>query len=121
MTTVSASVSILVDGQGMVVYLSRPEATVKPTGGVVRTEAFGVKKPIQEVTDKLSREGEVAVAAVLYHRSGSHLLFSYRGEADEARIKAIDSLKNTERAKGLNATRPTARALLTSGAAASRS
>jgi dienelactone hydrolase len=55
------------------------------------------------VTDKLSTEGYLGVAAVLYHRLGSHLPFSYRGEDAEARTKAMGSLRDTEVAKGLNA------------------
>jgi dienelactone hydrolase len=56
------------------------------------------------VTDKLSREGYLAVAQVLYHRLGSNLLFSFTGGGDEARTKAMGSLRDTELARGLNAT-----------------
>jgi carboxymethylenebutenolidase len=71
---------------------------------IVILEAFGVKKHIQEVTAKLSREGYVAVAPVLYHRLGSNPLFSYTGEDAEPRTKAMGSLKDTELVQDLNAT-----------------
>jgi len=76
-------VSILVDGKDMRAYVSQPETAAKVPGIVVIMEAFGVNKHIQEGTDRLSREGYVAVAPVLYHRLGSHPLLSYIGEDAE--------------------------------------
>ena len=35
-------------------------------------EVLGVKRPIREVTDRLSREDDVAVAPALYHCLGSN-------------------------------------------------
>jgi carboxymethylenebutenolidase len=96
-------VSILVDGQDMRVYLSQPETADKVPGMIVIMEAFGVNKHIQEVTDKLSRDGYVAVAPVLYHRLSSNPLFSYTGEDAEARTKAMASLRDTELTQDLNA------------------
>jgi carboxymethylenebutenolidase len=63
-----------------------------------------VNKHIQEVTDKLSREGYVAVAPVLYHRLGSNPLFSYMGEDAEARTKAMGGLSDAELVQDLNTT-----------------
>jgi carboxymethylenebutenolidase len=97
-------VSILVDGQDMRAYVSQLETTGKVPGVIVIMEAFGVNKHIQEVTDRLSREGYVAVAPVLYHRLGSNPLFSYTGEDAEARTKAMGGLRDTELARDLNTT-----------------
>jgi carboxymethylenebutenolidase len=97
-------VSILVDGQDMRVYLSQPETTDRVPGVIVIMEAFGVNKHIQEVTDKFSRAGYVAVAPALYHRLGSNPLFSYTGEDAEARTRAMGSLKDTELTRDLNTT-----------------
>ncbi|MGH8068946.1 MAG: dienelactone hydrolase family protein [Candidatus Entotheonellia bacterium] len=97
-------VSILVDGQDMRAYVSQPETTGKVPGVIVIMEAFGVNKHIQEVTATLSREGYVAVAPVLYHRLGSHPLFSYTGEDAEMRTKAMGSLRDTELTRDLDIT-----------------
>src|SRR5688572_20471165 len=97
-------VSILVDGQDMRVYLSQPETTGKVPGVLMIMEAFGANKRIQEATDKLAREGYVAVAPVLYHRLGSNPLFSYTGEAAEARTTAMASLRDAELVHDLNTT-----------------
>jgi carboxymethylenebutenolidase len=97
-------VSILVDGQDMRAYVFQPETTAKAPGVLVIMEAFGVNKHIQEVTDKLSREGYVAVAPVLYHRQGSNLSFSYTGEDAEAGTKARCGLRDTELVQDLNTT-----------------
>jgi carboxymethylenebutenolidase len=97
-------VSILVDGQDMRAYVSQPETTGKVPGVLVIMEAFGVNKHIQEVADKLSREGYVAVAPVLYHRLGFNPLFSHTGEDAEARTKAMGGLKDAELVQDLNAT-----------------
>ena len=97
-------IGILVDGRDMRAYLSRPETTGKVPGVVVITEDFGVNKHIQEVTDKLSREGYVAVAPVLYHRLGSNPLFSYTGEDADARTGAMGSLRDAELRRDFNTT-----------------
>src|SRR5918999_5390954 len=89
-------VSVLVDGQDMRVYLAQPETASKAPGVLVIMEAFGVNKHIQEVTDRLAREGYVAVAPVLYHRLGSNPVFSYTGEGADARTRAMGSLRDTE-------------------------
>jgi dienelactone hydrolase len=73
----------------MRVYLAQPETTGQVPGLLVIMEAFGVNKHIQEVTDKLTREGYVAVAPVLYHRLGSNPLFSHTGDDAESRTKAM--------------------------------
>jgi carboxymethylenebutenolidase len=97
-------VSILVDGEDMRVYLSQPEGTGTVPGVLVIMEAFGVNKHIQEGTDKLPREGYVAVAPVLYHRLGSNPLFSYTGEDAEARTQAMSSLRDTGLVQDLTTT-----------------
>jgi dienelactone hydrolase len=47
---------------------------------------------ILEVNAKLSREGHVAVAPVLYHRLGCTRLFRYASEDAGARTKTMGSL-----------------------------
>jgi carboxymethylenebutenolidase len=61
-------VSTLIEGQDLYAYVSPPEGAANVPGVIAIIEAFGVNQHIQEVTDRLSREGYVAVAPVLYHR-----------------------------------------------------
>jgi carboxymethylenebutenolidase len=97
-------VSILVDGEDMRAYISQPETAAEVPGVVVIMEAFGINKHIQDITDRLSREGYVVVAPVLYHRLASNPLFSYSGEDAEARTKAMEGLRDAELVQDLDAT-----------------
>ena len=72
----SEQVSILVDGDDRGADVSQPETAAKVPEVVVSVEAFGVHQPIQDVTDRLSREAYAAVAAVLYHRLSSNPYFA---------------------------------------------
>ncbi|HEX9867892.1 MAG TPA: dienelactone hydrolase family protein [Candidatus Tectomicrobia bacterium] len=47
--------------------MSQLEITDKAPGIIVIMEVLGVKHPIREVTDRLSREDDVAMAPALYH------------------------------------------------------
>jgi len=49
-------------------YLARPQGEGKHAGVVVVQEAFGLNKHIKEVTDRIAREGYVALAPDLYYR-----------------------------------------------------
>ena len=60
-------ISILVAGQDGRAYVSQLEITDKAPGIIVIMEVLGVKHPIREVTDRLSREDDVAMAPALYH------------------------------------------------------
>jgi dienelactone hydrolase len=73
-------------------YVSQPEATGKFPGGIVIVETSEVDKYIQEVTDKLAREGHMSVAPVLYHRLGFYPLFSYTAEDADVRTRAMGGL-----------------------------
>jgi dienelactone hydrolase len=97
-------VSILVDGQDTRAYVSQPETTGSAPGVIVVMEAFGVNKHIQEVTDKLSKEGYAVAAPVLYYRLGSNPLFSHTSEGAEARTRAMGSLRDADLVRDLNAT-----------------
>jgi dienelactone hydrolase len=74
-------------------YVSQPETTGKVPGVIVIVETSEVDKYVQEVTDKLAREGHVPVAPVLYHRLGFNPLFSYTGEDADVRTRAMGGLK----------------------------
>lgn len=82
-------VSLLLDGQGMRVYLAQPETAGRVPGGLVIVETFDVNRHIQAVTDKPARQGSVALAPVLYHRPRSNPLFSYTADEAEARTMNV--------------------------------
>jgi carboxymethylenebutenolidase len=55
------------DGK-MEAYEARPSANGSYPGVIVLMEAFGVNKHIKDVTDRVAREGYIAIAPDLYHR-----------------------------------------------------
>jgi len=58
------------DGSTMPAYVARPETGSPHPGIIVLQEAFGVNAHIRSVTDRLAREGYVAIAPELFHRTG---------------------------------------------------
>lgn len=57
------------DGTTMRAYMARPEPTGQRTGLLVYQEAFGVNEHIRDVTERFAREGYVAIAPELFHRT----------------------------------------------------
>jgi carboxymethylenebutenolidase len=57
------------DGTTMRAYVARPQDTTRRTGLLVFQEAFGVNGHIRDVTERFAREGYVAVAPELFHRT----------------------------------------------------
>lgn len=58
------------DGTSMNAYVARPAEEGKCSGMLVLQEAFGVNAHIRDVTERFAREGYVAIAPELFHRSG---------------------------------------------------
>jgi carboxymethylenebutenolidase len=58
------------DGTSMNAYVARPAEDGKFPGMLVLQEAFGVNAHIRDVTERIAREGYVAIAPELFHRSG---------------------------------------------------
>jgi carboxymethylenebutenolidase len=58
------------DGTSMNAYVARPAEEGKFPGMVVLQEAFGVNAHIRDVTERIAREGFVAIAPELFHRTG---------------------------------------------------
>ncbi len=64
------------DGTAMQSFVARPGG--KPTAGLlVFQEAFGVNAHIRDVTTRFAREGYLAIAPELFHRTGSGFEGSY--------------------------------------------
>ena len=65
------------DGTEMRVYVSRPSNPGKHPGIVVYQEAYGVNPHIRSVADRFAREGYVAIAPELFHRTGTGIEGDY--------------------------------------------
>ncbi len=57
------------DGTSMHAYIARPPEDGKFPGMIVLQEAFGVNAHIRDVTERFAREGYVAIAPELFHRT----------------------------------------------------
>ena len=57
------------DGTSMNAYIARPAEDGKVPGMLVFQEAFGVNAHIRDVTERFAREGYVAIAPELFHRT----------------------------------------------------
>ena len=61
----------VVDGSSMQAFVARPEEKGSFPGMLVFQEAFGVNAHIRDVTQRIAREGYVAIAPELFHRSAA--------------------------------------------------
>jgi carboxymethylenebutenolidase len=59
------------DGTSMRLYVARPTGARPARGLLVMQEAFGINAHIRDVTERFAREGFLAVAPELFHRSGA--------------------------------------------------
>lgn len=57
------------DGTTMRAYVTQPQGSGKIPGMLVFQEAFGVDKHIRDVTDRFAKEGYMAIAPELFHRT----------------------------------------------------
>jgi carboxymethylenebutenolidase len=59
------------DGSSMQAFVARPEEKGSFPGMLLFQEAFGVNAHIRDVTQRLAREGYVAIAPELFHRTAA--------------------------------------------------
>jgi carboxymethylenebutenolidase len=59
------------DGSSMQAFVARPEEKGSFPGMLVFQEAFGLNAHIRDVTQRIAREGYVAIAPELFHRSAA--------------------------------------------------
>src|SRR5512141_1578060 len=57
------------DGTTMRAYVARPEGAPR-AGLIVFQEIFGINPHIRDITERFAREGYLAIAPELFHRSG---------------------------------------------------
>jgi carboxymethylenebutenolidase len=92
MTEIKADWVILnvADGTTMRGYVARPHDTAPHTGLLVFQEAFGVNGHIRDVTERFAREGYIAVAPELFHRTAPGFEGAYTNfEAVMPHIRAL--------------------------------
>jgi len=65
------------DGSQMEAYVSMPEGKGPFPGIIVFQEAFGVNQHMRNVTDRIAKEGYVAIAPQLFHRTAGDAEFGY--------------------------------------------
>jgi carboxymethylenebutenolidase len=65
------------DGTSMNAYTARPAEEGKFPGILVFQEAFGVNAHIRDITERIAREGYIAIAPELFHRTGPGFEGSY--------------------------------------------
>jgi carboxymethylenebutenolidase len=65
------------DGSEMGAYVSIPEGKGPFPGVIVFQEAFGVNQHMRNVCDRIAKEGYIAIAPALFHRSAGDAEFPY--------------------------------------------
>jgi carboxymethylenebutenolidase len=72
---------IVSDGSSMGCYVARPDDTTTPRPGlIIFQEAFGVNAHIRDITERFAREGYVAIAPELFHRTAPGFESDYEGK-----------------------------------------
>lgn len=95
-------VTLDVDGSPMSAYVAMPAAEGQYPGVLVFMEIFGINSHIQDVTERLAREGYVALAPDYYHRVAPNLKLGYtKADIEEGRkykdvVTQAELLKDAE-------------------------
>lgn len=93
MEIVTERVQIPVPGAGeMSGYLARPKDGAPRPAVVVYMEIFGINSHIRDVTERVAREGYVALAPDYFHRTGPGVEYGYDPAGMEAGIKLLMGL-----------------------------
>src|SRR5580700_747949 len=82
------------DSTTMQAWTARPTATGSLPGLLVFQEAFGVNAHIRDVTQRFAREGFVAIAPELFHRTGPGFEGSY--DAFPTVVPHLNALKDDQ-------------------------
>lgn len=80
------------EGRPMPGYLAVPEGPGPFGAVIVIEEIFGVNAHIREVTERVAREGYVAIAPHVHHRAAYELDLPYNQEGMQAGMKLIPQL-----------------------------
>jgi carboxymethylenebutenolidase len=77
-------------------YLARPAQVGRRPAVLVFMEIFGINSHIREVTERLAREGYVALAPDYFHRTGPGADYGYDDKGMAAGMKMLMALKADE-------------------------
>jgi carboxymethylenebutenolidase len=89
-------VEIPVDGGTMAGFLARPAAAGPHPGVIVWMEIFGVNAHIRDVTERVAREGYVALAPDFFHRSLPGIELGYDEAGFAQGMKGLGALDADE-------------------------
>lgn len=96
MEIITERVHASVDGKTMGGYLARPADGVARPAVLVFMEIFGVNSHIRDVTERVAREGYVALAPDFFHRTGPGADYGYDQTGFTEGIKLLGALKADE-------------------------
>jgi carboxymethylenebutenolidase len=85
-------------------YVARPEGGDRLPAVIVYMEIFGVNSHIRDVTERIAREGYVAIAPDYFHRTGPGVEYGYDDAGMEAGMKLLFALQADEMIADANAT-----------------
>lgn len=94
MEITSGMTQVAVADGNLPVFVARPSGSGQHPAIIVVMEAFGLNGHIKKVTERIAREGCVAVAPDMYHRSGQNLDVGYDNLPEAIRL--MTSLRDEE-------------------------
>jgi carboxymethylenebutenolidase len=97
-------VEIPLDGGSFGGYLARPEGGETLPAVIVYMEIFGINSHIRDVTERVAREGYVALAPDYFHRTGPGVELGYDDAGMAEGMKLLGALKADELIADANAT-----------------
>jgi len=89
-------IRIPVGGQQMGGYLARPKDGGARPAVLVFMEIFGINSHIRDVTERVAREGYVALAPDYFHRTGPGVEYGYDDAGMAGGMKLLMQLKADE-------------------------
>jgi len=96
MSITTERVQIPQDGGSFGGYLARPAGDEALPAVIVYMEIFGVNSHIRDVTDRVAREGYVAIAPDYFHRTGPGIELGYDDAGMAGGMKLLGQLKADE-------------------------
>ncbi len=94
----------LPDGGSMGGYLARPRGDETLPAVIVYMEIFGINSHIRDVTERVAREGYVALAPDYFHRTGPGIELDYDDRGMAEGMKLLGQLQADEMISDANAT-----------------
>ncbi len=97
-------VAIPLAGESFGGYLARPERSARCPAVIVYMEIFGINSHIRDVTERVAREGYVALAPDYFHRTGPGVELGYDDAGMAEGMKLLGGLKADEMIEDAQAT-----------------